>query len=123
MNNKAWVLFSVLSLFIFWYIYMTYLWDWKYIDAKYTSFAFSIENGILNISDIWEVPISVTSKIDYQIVWNSIHISLYKKYFRFVKNYVKSINIVLPDKWIYKIYYKNSDWSLIFIKEINNITK
>lgn len=99
-------------------------WKWNYVNnAGNTIQVNLIWNKIQLESDYWIYNSALKiSYINMEIDNNkNIYVRLYSKFYKLSNPIYKDINNVeLKEKWKYKVYYKNSDWSLDFIKEIEN---
>lgn len=110
------LLFLFVSVF---YFYTLFFWKWTFIYNAGDFLKISLIWNNINIKSLYWDSAKWISYIDYSINNNSdIYLSVYVKFFKLLWNPKNHLDIVLPEIWKYKIYYKNPDWSLDFIKEI-----
>lgn len=112
------IIIIIILLILLSIIYNMFISKWTFVNNWWKFLEISTTKNILYINwYIWDSSIWV-SDIEYSIEDEKIYISFYTKFFKFLLNPKNEISIDLDKKWIYKIYYKNSDWSINFIKEI-----
>lgn len=121
--KKLYILLLVFVIIISSYLWLNYIWKGSYENWAWETFIFQSKESIINVtSDFWSRNSALkVSYIDYEINENKkeIYVWLYIKYYSWWLSFIESKdNIELKNHWKYKIYYKNKDWSLDFIKEI-----
>lgn len=113
----------ILILF-FYYFYYVYIYEWKIYNNpilnsdKYNEITLIENKDSLIVTWFLYDPWRSIYNFKYNIDNDVIYISAYWKYDIFWSIKGKNLNINLSQK-SYKIFYKNLDGSVIFIKEIN----
>lgn len=85
----------------------------SFVGVSYSNGNISISVGNLS-SGKWVSGINAIIENNSVIIW-----SYEKPYFPLILTREIRTKSFSLEKWIYKVYYKNSDWTLLFIKEIN----
>ena len=122
--KKYFILLTLLLIISFGFLiiskwsYVNNFWNWDAGKKLPSEVQIDINNWKLRITSFVYSTMKTISYIDYQIIDNQILISNYAKlkYINFFPR--NSIFINLNKKWLYNIYYKNWNWTLDFIKEI-----
>lgn len=123
---KQLIIGVILFILMFWffYFYYIYIYEWTIYsnpilnNDKYNEITLNLNNNNLIITWFLYDPWRNINNFKYSINNDVIYLSAYWKYNFFWSIKEKNININLPQKY-YKIFYKNLDWSMIFIKEID----
>ena len=111
------------------FIYLNFIWKWSYYDiGKINSWIWyiniiwtTLKGNILDLSIGGNVSSGQSiSGIEVQMETNRIIVTSYRKpiFFSIFARNRQLKHISLNQKWIYNIFYKNADWTLTFIKEI-----
>lgn len=100
------------------YYYFWFLVNYKYFKYNLPSVWVQINNNLIRVIPDNESEWLWARRFTYEIKDNNIYIYIYYTYRLLRNDILLEKNILLSQKWTYKVYYKNPDGTDVFLKEV-----